>query len=347
MKDFQAVQLDRIHQVLRWSAIPEFIGGRDEGGEKVISLSLWVQHTLMESTTRALFGETLQKVEPNVVQALARYDEDSWKFTYQIPAAFSRSMLSAKAVVQDAIFQYFELPLSERADACWMVTSMEAEMRALGATSKDVSASMMLLYWVANTNAWKAAFWMLARILHDLKLKQQVEREIDLEAIATLSPADLQLRLDSLPLLNAVYYEVLRTTASSISVRDVLSDCVIGSFKLQKGSRLIVPFRQMLLDSTVFPSPEVFSPERFLHNPSLAMDPSFRPFGGGTTFCPGRFVAQQMATTMVALVLSRFRIEPREPEILIPECDEKKPCLGVMEMKDGEDVTVVVRRRVQ
>lgn len=346
LAEFQDVLLRRIHAHLTWSTIPDSIIQKHTESEKVLSLSHWVRDTLTASTTCALFGEALQKIEPNIVDALAEFDTISWKFTYQVPAVLSRDMLRAKGTVQDALYRYFELPASRRTKSCYMVQTLESELRALNATSQDISASMMLLYWVANTNAWKAAFWMLVRVLYDAKLKQRVEREIEPLFDEELSPAEFQSQLDRLPLLNAVFHETLRTTASSISIRDVLEDCEISSLKLTKGARLIIPYRQMLLDEEVFGADaDSFNPDRFLHNPDLVKHPSFRPFAGGTTFCPGRFVAQNEATTLVALIIGRFEVQLNDPRGTLPEMEERKPCLGIMEMKKGADVAVRIRER--
>lgn len=187
---------------------------------------------------------------------------------------------------------------------------------------------------------------MTCQILYDPKLRRRVEEEIAPHMSKDLSPSGLQDQLDTLPLLNAIYYETLRTTASSISVRDVLEDCIIRNTKLQKGSRLVIPFRQMLLDENVFgPDAEAFNPDRFLHNPELAKDPSYRPFGGGVTFCPGRFVAQQETVTLVALLLSQFRIALSNSDQTLPVPDETKPCLGIMPLANGTDVLVTIRER--
>ncbi|KAF2793410.1 cytochrome P450 [Melanomma pulvis-pyrius CBS 109.77] len=347
MSHLQDSLLGRIHQILTWKNIPKFVVRENRGSEKVVSLLHLVRHTFTESTTQALFGEALQQVEPDIVAALGQFDYESWKFTYQVPPFLSLSMLPAKAIAQDGLRRYFELPESERAGACWMVQALETEIRALGGGSRDISASMMMLYWVATTNAWKATFWMVCQILYDPKLRRRVEEEIAPHMSKDLSHSGLQDQLNTLPLLNAIYCETLRTTASSISVRDVLEDCFISNVKLQKGSRLIIPFRQMLLDENVFgPDAEVFNPERFLHNPALVKNPSFRPFGGGATFCPGRFVAQQGAVTIVALLLSRLRIALSNPDQKFPIPNETKPCLGILDLKDDMDVLVTMNEGI-
>ena len=348
MTSFQDILLGHMEKLLTRDGIPKSVIQNQIQSEKVISLSNWVRHALTESTTLALFGPELLNLEPNIVSALGEFDRSSWKFTYQVPGPFSKDMLSAKSLIQDALIRYFELPSRKRENASYLVSTLESEQRALKNTSKDLSASLTLLYWVANTNAWKAGFWMLTHILYSPSLKTRVLEEINPHISASVSATELQKRLEKLPLINAIYYETLRTTASSISVRDVLAPCTLSSLTLSPGSRLIIPYRQMLLDPEVFGADaESFNPDRFLKNPELARHPSFRPFGGGTTFCPGRFVAQSEAVVFVAMVLGRYDVEvvgggyKGGP----PRFEESKPCLGIMEVKGGEDVFVRIREK--
>lgn len=107
----------------------------------------------------------------------------------------------------------------------------------------------------------------------------------------------------------------------------------------------------------------------------LARSKSFRPFGGGTTYCPGRFVARQEVYMFVVVVLHRFRIEvmggegdtegvneeaektkeekinpkketpPTKKSPRLPELDHKKPSLGIMGPIKGADVLLRVRMR--
>lgn len=198
-----------------------------------------------------------------------------------------------------------------------------------------------------NTNAWKAAFWLIAYILYDPSLKRSIENEvISLLEDTEPSPRELGSMLDASSSILAAYHETLRQTAASIAVRDVLEDCIVGGKRLQKGSRLIIPFGQLLQDENVFgPHPENFNIERFLRNPDLAKTPSFRPFGGGLTLCPGRFLAQKEILTITALLLGRFHVELKDEEQRLPDMDVNKPCLGIVPPRLGQDVLLRIQPR--
>lgn len=57
------------------------------------------------------------------------------------------------------------------------------------------------------------------------------------------------------------------------------------------------------------PTCDKFDANRFLANTGLSKSPSFRPFGGGTTYCAGRHVARRELLTFVALMVYRYDIE--------------------------------------
>ena len=87
-----------------------------------------------------------------------------------------------------------------------------------------------------------------------------------------------------------------------------------------------------------------FNPHRWTERKGLERSPSWRPFGGGQTLCPGRFVAQQTVLTFVAMVVWRFEIEVAGGEGCgFPRADKGKPVLGVMGPLD--DVLVNMRPR--
>ncbi|KAF2812744.1 uncharacterized protein BDZ99DRAFT_461383 [Mytilinidion resinicola] len=90
--------------------------------------------------------------------------------------------------------------------------------------------SLKLTKCSVNSNPWKLASWVLARILHDARLREKIEAEIAPYFTSTnsLSPVKLALKLRNCSYLMATYSEVLWTTSSSTSVRKVDKDCVIG-----------------------------------------------------------------------------------------------------------------------
>jgi cytochrome P450 len=104
----------------------------------------------------------------------------------------------------------------------------------------------------------------------------------------------------------------------------------------------------MLLDENVFGADaEVFNYARFLKNPELARNISFRPFGGGLAYCPGRYIAQMEIVTLTALMFGKFHLGLRHDRgVHFPKMDVAKPCLGVINAVQGHDVILSVRERV-
>ena len=203
-----------------------------------------------------------------------------------------------------------------------------------------------------NGNAYKLCFWILAYAIHDSKLLANLRREV-CPAVREKT-VDLEYLLDRCPNLDAVYNEVLRMTASSSSVRAVTCTTEVGSKTLTSGT-VLVPCRQLHFDEDVFGSDAgQFDPERFLKNKDLSRSPSFKPFGGGTTYCPGRFLARREVATFIALFLHRFDMTlATEPSKVwdaratnsqpFPKIEEMKPCLGIMGPAKGEDVCIRIK----
>lgn len=156
---------------------------------------------------------------------------------------------------------------------------------------------------------------------------------------------DMTWLLHSCPHLNAFFDEVIRMTNSSSSVRTVMSDTVIGDCTLRAGMKVLIPYRQLHFNKEVFGTDALkLNPERFLKNKALARSPSYRPFGGGSTYCPGRFIARQEVLAFIGIVLNRFRTELAGAQG-IPRLEEMKPCLGIMGPVAGGDLIVRVERR--
>lgn len=204
-----------------------------------------------------------------------------------------------------------------------------------------------------NGNAYKLCFWILAYALHDPNLLNNLRKET--------SPAihekgvHLDYLLDNCPYLEAVYNEVLRLTASSSTVRSVTHATDLHDIILSPGNIVLIPSRQLHFDENAFGSDaSQFRPERFLEDKYLSRNPSFRPFGGGTTYCPGRFLARREVITFIALFLHRFEVSLTKfdktskigsaERIPFPKIEEMKPCLGIMGPAEGEDIEVYVRR---
>ena len=148
LSTFQASVLERIHGRLTIDTIPPEVVVNESIDGKVISLHAWARHTILEAMTMSLYGESFLEIDPTFLNTFHRFDSESWKLTFKIPSMFAKEMLMGKRQLQHTFDKYYETSASQRADACWMSKSLEAELRAEGHSTKDVSTYLLLLYWV-------------------------------------------------------------------------------------------------------------------------------------------------------------------------------------------------------
>ena len=193
-----------------------------------------------------------------------------------------------------------------------------------------------------NINVSKMGFWLLARIAYDAKLVAAVRDET---AHAFQGDGlDMKYLTERCPLLKSIWLESLRLVSGISSVRHVTEDTVIGGKVVRQGSKVMVSGRQLHLDEAVWGrDAHEFNPQRFLQNPKLEHHPSFRPFGGGATLCPGRIFARHLNYAFVALVLHRFEIELAAPQHF-PNCEAKDAGFGITMSKDDLLVKLSTRK---
>ncbi|ROT35576.1 cytochrome P450 [Sodiomyces alkalinus F11] len=135
-------------------------------------------------------------------------------------------------------------------------------------------------------------------------------------------------KLVSLPLLQAVYTEVLRLHVAIYVTRQALRPTTIAGYSVAAGTLLQTPTSLAGRDDAVwarkpnYPPASEFWPGRHLRearsptssSPRLEFVPSARsadffPFGGGPSICPGRHFAKQEIMLAVAMLVSRFDME--------------------------------------
>lgn len=141
--------------------------------------------------------------------------------------------------------------------------------------------------------------------------------------------------------------ETLRVTNGALPARRIVVPTQIRSKVLRSGNSILMRLRQLHYDEAIFgDDPARWDPERFSEKKILRNSSSFKPFGGGVSYCPRRFLARQEMLYFVALVIDRFDIElvaevpkdgnPSTPQTF-PKLDESTPALGVNGPVTGSD----------
>ncbi|KAL8786221.1 MAG: hypothetical protein Q9213_002910 [Squamulea squamosa] len=316
---------------------------RDEKGGVTVPLLKWSSDAFTRAGQAAYFGDLLGRIDPNLTWTFLEFDDLSWQVLFQYPRIVSRRMHAARERLTVGLEKYFSILPEKRGEQAWFTHAMEHEMRTMGINTHDIATMMTTIYWGINTNTRKACFWMLAYLIKHPQLLEQIRRETK-PAFAT-GGLSIDYLKDSCPLLDGVWNETLRHSAFSASVRHITEDTVIGGKTLRKGNRLMIPYRQLHFDEGVFgEDAHDFQPARFERNSKLLRSASWRPFGGGVTMCPGRYIAKESVAIFVAIALRRFDMEFVSGQVF-PQGAEGTPVLGIMSIHDGADPLVRITPR--
>lgn len=338
---------------------------RELDGYRDISLLHWCEDIMLKTANRTFFGEALDTVAPDIIEHFLKFDELSYCALFQYPYLLSKmkGMIKARDVMIADLERYFTLPVSERPDRNWFIEQQENEFINLGFGVKDIAKLVTMTFWVINTNVYKLLFWTLCYLLRDPVLTRHVTNELK-----ACFDKDGKLDVDALtergmfgmPFTNALWHEVIRITSSASSARSVETDEeYVGGLKVWKHDRVIVPYRQMHYDPNVFGNkPSEFNLMQWLEKDNLERHPSYRPFGGGIWYCPGRHLAKQEIFMAIAYLLYRYDVElaPRNPHWIftgarspqpqrMPRMDEKTPGIGVVSPVSGDDFILRLRER--
>jgi cytochrome P450 len=158
-------------------------------------------------------------------------------------------------------------------------------------------------------------------------LISEVRAELESIGYPTLQPSEYVTVIPSkVPLLRSIYFESLRVHMNSVNIREVLAtaDLVTDkrTWKLEKGGLVTLAGTLLHEDEEFHPHPEQFQPKRFMdkeaggggENPAK----STKPFGGGTSYCPGRVFAEKQIMGFLAAMVMRYDMKIVTKDYVIP-----------------------------
>ncbi|KAM0169429.1 hypothetical protein ACHAPF_009998 [Botrytis cinerea] len=258
----------------------------------------------------------------------------------------ARDMIDARSEFIDTLCKYFETPKKDRSDALYFVKAMEKEMRAAGLGDREAAGIHMLHLWAITANVYKAAFWAIAYIVHKPELLDNLRTEVAPAVGTDGETVNLKYLTEDCPRLEAFFNEVLRVNSAGALAREVVTPTLFSGKVLAKGTKLMIPYRQLHLDGQAWGrNARDFDPERFLKDKSLLRSQNFRPFGGGHTLCPGRFIAKKSIYAILALLFSRYDVtlDTDAANQKFPRIDDATAGIGTLAPIPGEDVKLVIK----
>ena len=148
----------------------------------------------------------------------------------------------------------------------------------------------------------------LAEMMNKPQIIQKLQEELD--SVVGKDNVVEESHLPKLTYLYAVMKEVLRLhPALPLMVPHCPSEtCVVGGYRIPKGSRVFVNVWSIHRDPSIWENPLEFIPERFLDGPwdYSGKDFKYFPFGSGRRICAGIAMAEKMFLFSLASLLHSF-----------------------------------------
>ncbi|KAL6214318.1 hypothetical protein ACLB2K_013754 [Fragaria x ananassa] len=154
--------------------------------------------------------------------------------------------------------------------------------------------------------------WILSLLLNNRRTMKLAQEELDRKVGRHRWVEDTD--IENLDYLQAIVKETLRLyPPAPLSVpHEAMEDGKVGGFQIPKGTHLFVNLWKLHRNLSVWPDPEVFSPERFLTTQAsvdaFGQHFEFIPFGAGRRICPGIAFAFQLMHLTVARLIQGFEL---------------------------------------
>ncbi|KAL8692058.1 MAG: hypothetical protein Q9218_002844 [Villophora microphyllina] len=332
-----------------------------------ISLYQWVRHTITIATSNAVYGTHNIFREPEIYKAFWDYETNLTVLLLGIfPGLFSPSAQRGRARVRKAFEAYFKA--GHQAYGSDLVQSRHAVAVRNGVVLQDIAGLETTMSIGVLANTAPAGFWTVWHVFAHPSLLADLRKELEAIVHTTQTSSadtpqlthhlDLQRIRTECPLLISTWHEVLRHIGCGTSARLVREDYMLQDrYFLRKNAVVHMPSQVVHSDPTLWQTPKdnnnktpsaapvkSFDPRRFL---SAKPTPgAFRPFGGGSTLCPGRHLSAMEIQALVAMMVLRYEMRPadggewRKPETYLTSfasaivSPREDPVVDV-EMRDG------------
>ncbi|CAI6091935.1 unnamed protein product [Clonostachys chloroleuca] len=348
MDTIGSVFLEALHQSVQFDHLGFCTSAPPQAPCKHISLYDLCRFTMVDAATRSLFGSHLHDINHCVVNHMLGFNDYAWQVFFRLPRFLGLGVSEPQRHLMDTLRQFVQLPQEKRAHATWAIQTVLQSSEHVGIDLESRTSVLLMMFWAANSNEYNIAFWVIAHLLYDEALKDLVIQET--EAAWQSGALDIKYLFSHCPNLEAIFNEALRLNGGAMVSRIVLEKTIIGGKELQPGNAIIMPSRQLHTNEKVWGSnPREFNPSRFLKHKTMTRHSSFRPFGGGITYCPGRVLAKHQVYGLIALLFHRFEMslvkgeDGKKPEF--PVLNDTTPGLGITGPLKGMDVKVEVRER--
>ncbi|KAI5077573.1 hypothetical protein GOP47_0007397 [Adiantum capillus-veneris] len=220
------------------------------------------------------------------------------------------------------------------AASCTNVNNKEVPM-----TEKHIMAAIQDVFIGGSHSSAVTVEWALAELINHPKVMKKLHEELD----NVIGKGRLVEESD-IPNLTYLEYVVkesmrLHPIAPFLVPREAKQECIIGGFKICRGTHIYVNTWAIGRDSSTWEEPLEFLPERFLKkNIDLrGQHFDFLPFGMGRRRCPGWALGISNVCLMLATLVQAFTWH----------CTISETSQGILDMSEKFGLTVDMEKRLE
>jgi cytochrome P450 len=302
----------------------------------------------LQITARILFGADVADEIPRVKEAFEEISRQNAGPTrlFHLPDAiptpanvrYNRAVRQLNAVVYRIIDQR-----SARGgnDADLLATLLQARDEDGNPTSRRQLRDEVITFFLGGHETSALALtWACYLLAQNPQAESALMAELD-GVLAGRKPTAGD--LPTLRYTEAVILEAMRLYPPAwLMVREAVNDCMIGGYRIPRGSSVVFSQWIMHRDPRYFHHPERFDPDRWLGGLAKQL-PRFAyfPFGGGPRVCLGAGFAMTEAILLLASIAAQFHFD------LVPGHSVAPMPAITLRPADGIKVTLVKRTRAQ
>jgi cytochrome P450 len=303
--------------------------GRDSAARMLAARELDVDAETMRVTLE-IVGKTLFDAElgdeasdigaalTEAMERMMRQISSLFPIPPQVPTPSNLRQRRAVARLDETIYRLIaerRARPSDRGDVLSMLLSAKDDD---GSSMDDVQIrdEAMTIFLAGHETTATALAWALYLLAKHPEARARVEAEVD----AVLGDRAARIEdLRAMPYTLAVLKESMRLYPPAYVLgRLATRDVDLGPVHVRKGTLVLVNVSGIHRRAAVWPSPELFDPERFLGDAEKSLPKNaYMPFGAGPRICIGNHFALMEGHILLATYAQRVRLELADPKAKI------------------------------
>ncbi|XP_047945828.1 ferruginol synthase-like [Salvia hispanica] len=220
-------------------------------------------------------------------------------------------LLGVLGGIIDERFESRSMELERKNDLLAVIFDLMEESDEYDFNFKDIRHLFVDLFVGGSDTTQSTVEWAMTELLANPEKMSNAKNE--LKSVIGEKKQVEESHISRLPYLQALIKETLRLhpPVPFLVPRQVDREVKIGDYIIPQHSQVFVNAWAIGSDSSIWPNPTSFKPERFLNNNIEFKGQDFEliPFGSGRRMCPGLPLADRMLSLMLGSMLHNFEWE--------------------------------------